>query len=454
MLELHGRRQHDVGVLDGVRAEMLGDHREEIGPLQPPLDLRLVRHAGEGVAGVDEQCLDRRVVYLEQALPEPRHAQRPGAGPPQVVAVQGRPVQPEEPARVVPGAAAGIAPIPRDAGNARDGPGGHPAAAVPLEPHRQPDPGGPGVREALPQVEDRLRREAADLGDPLRRILEDAGPERLPAMRVLADEVLVLRALGEHDVHEAERQRGIGPGNRRQVRVGGVAGPRPDRVDDDEMRALLAGRGDAAPEVMVRGQGVAAPQDDEPREAQRLRIHPHAVVAERVAGPDPAGDRADRHQVVGRPERVPQPAPRAVHALEEPHAAGADVGPDGLGAEIPDRAGQPLGDLVERLVPGDALEVSAPLGTAAPHRMEQAIRRLGVGDVAVHLVAQDAASEGMRGIALQPHGAPVLHGDDPAAGVRAIERARAEDLARAVRSPASRVRSAVHGDHPRHAREP
>ena len=128
------------------------------------------------------------------------------------------------------------------------------------------------------------------------------------------------------------------------------------RVDDDEMRALLAGRGDAAPEVMVRGQRVAAPQDDEPREAQRLRVHPHAVVAERVAGADPAGDRADRHQVVGRPERVPQPAPRAVHALDEPHAAGADVGPDGLGAELADRAGQPLGDLVERLLPGDALE--------------------------------------------------------------------------------------------------
>ena len=112
---------------------------------------------------------------------------------------------------------------------------------------------------------------------------------------------------------------------------------------------------------MVRGQGVAAPEDDQPGEAKRLRIHPHAVVAERVAGADPAGDRADRHQVLRCSEHVPQPAPRAVHALDEPHAAGADVGPDGLGTERLDRAGEALGDLVERLLPRDALERPAPL---------------------------------------------------------------------------------------------
>src|SRR5439155_23754341 len=97
------------------------------------------------------------------------------------------------------------------------------------------------------------------------------------------------------------------------------------------------------------------------REGQRLRVPPHAVVAERIAGPDPAGDRADRHQVLRCAERVPQPSPRTIHALDEPHAAGADVGPDGLGAEFSDRAGEPLGDLIERLLPGDALEISTPL---------------------------------------------------------------------------------------------
>ena len=82
VLELHGRGQHDVRILDGVGAEVLGHHREEIGPPQPPPDLRLVRHAGERVAGVDEQRLDRRVAHLEQALPESRHAQRSRAGSP------------------------------------------------------------------------------------------------------------------------------------------------------------------------------------------------------------------------------------------------------------------------------------------------------------------------------------------------------------------------------------
>ena len=366
----------------------------------------------------------------------------------QVVAVQGRPVDPEEPAGIVRRATAGIAPVPRDAGNAGDGPDGHPAAAVPLEPHGQPNPGGPGMGDPSPQVDDGRRRKAADVGDPVRRILEDASSEGVPAVRVPAEEVSVLRALGEHDVQEAQRQRGVGPGNRSQVDVGGVGGSGPDRVDHHQVGAILAGRADGAPEVMVRGQGVAAPQDDEPREAERLRVHPHAVVAERVAGADPAGDRADRHQVLRGAERVPQAAPRAIHALDEPHAAGADVGPDGLGTEVSNRAGEALGDLVERLLPGDALEVSTPLGTEAPHRMQQAIRRLGVGHVAVHLVAQHAACEGMLGIALEPHGASVLDGDDPAAGVRAIQRTRPEDPVGSVRSQAPPIGSAVHDGHP------
>src|SRR5437899_2809247 len=81
--------------------------------------------------------------------------------------------------------------------------------------------------------------------------------------RVPADEVSVFRALGEDDVQESQRQRGIGPGNRSQVGVGGIGGSGPDRVDHNQVRTILACRGDATPEVMVGGQGVAAPQDDE-----------------------------------------------------------------------------------------------------------------------------------------------------------------------------------------------
>lgn len=123
-----------------------------------------------------------------------------------------------------------------------------------------------------------------------------------------------------------------------------------------------------------------------------------------------------------------------------------NVRPDGLRARFPGRPGEPLGGRVERLLPGDALELSSALEPPAPHRVEQTVRRPGVVDVGVHLGAQDTAGEGMLGIAPQSHRAPVLDGDDLAAGVRAVQRARPEDPT---------LRSAVHGGHPpwRHRRE-
>src|SRR5215471_1010967 len=191
-----------------------------------------------------------------------------------------------------------------------------------------------------------------------------------------------------------------------------------------------------APQVMVGGEGVAAPEDDELREAQRLRIHADAVVSERVASAHPARDRADRHEMPGSAERVPEAAPRAVDALEQPHAARAQVRPDGFPTELAADPAQALRDQVERLVPRDALEVARPLRADAPHRVEETVRRLRVRDVVVELVAQDAARERMRGIALQLHRAPVLDGDDPAARVRTVHRARSEHLGFAVHARA------------------
>ena len=238
MLELHGGGQHEVRVLDGVRAEVLRHHREEIGSGQAPADLRLVRHAGQRVAAVDEERLDGRIAHLEQPLAEPRHAQRARGGGPQVVAIQARPVDPEESAGVVARAAPRMAPVPRDARDAGDRPDRHPAAPVPLEAHGHPDPRGPGVGEPPPELHDGADRQATDSRHALRRILEDALPERLPAERVARDELAVLGALGQHDVQEARaparrRCRGSAPG----ARVGGLGRARPDRVDHHEVRA-------------------------------------------------------------------------------------------------------------------------------------------------------------------------------------------------------------------------
>src|SRR5262249_39703140 len=162
-------------------------------------------------------------------------------------------------------------------------------------------------------------------------------------------------------------------------------------------------------------EGVASPEHDQLRVAERLRVHPDPIVAERVPGADAARDRADGHPMLRGAERVPEPAPAAVAAMDEPHAARAEIGPDRLGADLADDAAEPLGDLVEGLVPGDALEGSGALGSASAHRVQQTIRRLAVGDVVVDLVAQDAARERMRRIALEADGPTVLHRDNPAA---------------------------------------
>ena len=91
---------------------------------------------------------------------------------------------------------------------------------------------------------------------------------------------------------------------------------------------------------------------------------------------------------------------RAPEGTHEVRRAGALDCPDTCSWVVTGRTGapyarEPLRDLVERLLPGDALERAASLGTEAPHRMQQAIWRLRIGEIAIDLVAQHAAGEGI-----------------------------------------------------------
>ena len=192
---------------------------------------------------------------------------------------------------------------------------------MPLQSHGHPDARGPRVGDPLPQLHDSVDGEVADLGNARRRIVQDALTERVPTEGAAIDEVVILRALAQHDVEETEGQRGVSAGDEGQVAVREIGSARAGRVDHHQVGAVPAGRRDGAPQVMVGGQRVAAPEDDELREAESLGIHAHAVVAERVAGAHPARDRADRHEVAGGTDDVPEPTPRTVDALEESHAA-------------------------------------------------------------------------------------------------------------------------------------
>ena len=240
VLDLHGRGEHDVGIGGGVGGEVLGHHREQVLALQSPADLVLVGDAGRRVGAVDEQRLDRRIADLEQPLAEARHGEAAVFPGPQVVAPQRRPVAREEAAGVVAGAAASMAPIAGDTGDAGDGAHRHAAAAVALHAHGHADAGGARRGQALAERRDALFIDAGDGGDAGRRVFEDALAEGFPPQGVAGQEVAVLGFLRHHDIEQAQRQGGVGAGNRRQVLVGLGRRARPHRVDDDDVGAVFA----------------------------------------------------------------------------------------------------------------------------------------------------------------------------------------------------------------------
>ena len=116
----------------------------------------------------------------------------------------------------------------------------------------------------------------------------------------------------------------------------------------------------------------------------------------------------------------------------------ADVEPveDALGAEVADRhdrsrgrarrcsARNRVGDLVERLVPGDLLEPAAALGPGAAQRVQHAVGAVDLVLVVVDLHAQPAAGERVLGVARDLGRPAVLDGDEHGAGVGAVVRAR------------------------------
>ena len=84
---------------------------------------------------------------------------------------------------------------------------------------------------------------------------------------------------------------------------------------------------------------------------------------------------------------------------------------------------QPGRDLVERLVPGDALEFAFSLLADAPQRVEQAIGGVGALEVVRDLGAQRAVGERHRRVALDLRRDAVFDRDEHRAGVGAVVRA-------------------------------
>ena len=221
----------------------------------------------------------------------------------------------------------------------------------------------------------------------------------------------------------------------------------PVGIDGDHLGALALRRLHAAPKVEVRHDRVRAPEDDQSCLVEAFRVHADRR-AERGLQAVLARGRAERAIELRRAELVEEPAVhRAV--LHHAHRAGVARGQDGLGILGRGRL-QLRRDLIERLVPGDALELALALLADPLHRVLQAIGRIGALEVVRNLGADRALGERCLRVALDLGRLAPLHRHKHRAGVGAVVRARNANcfrhaliVRRAIRSnaaPAARFR--------------
>ena len=191
---------------------------------------------------------------------------------------------------------------------------------------------------------------------------------------------------------EPEGQRGVGARQRRDVLVAAGRGVGADRVDGHDVRAGSLRLAHERPLVEVRGQQVGAPEDDQPRLDDRLRLEADGA----------AVDRAHRGRRGGGADRGAQPRGAEVGeqarahrpALDVAHGAGEVVGQDRLGPSRSSVACSPAAtraiassQVARRNEPG-----RRPWGRRAPAGSQPVGAVDGV-EVVVDLAAERAARE-------------------------------------------------------------
>ena len=106
-------------------------------------------------------------------------------------------------------------------------------------------------------------------GRPLQRPLA----QRRPALHLSIKVIVVEPVVADQLVHQAEGQRAVGAGQQRQVLVALVGGFGAARVDAHQLGTGTLGLLREGPEVQVRGDRVAAPDQDQPALGIVLEVH-------------------------------------------------------------------------------------------------------------------------------------------------------------------------------------
>ena len=423
VLELSGGRQHDIGVVGGVGEENFVHHGEQVLAPESGDHLLRVRAHRHRVVVVDIDRAHRRLGRCERVA-ERRLVD--GARPVrhQVGSFECRVVHAIKIAGGERHPPRGIAPVPGERRQAGDGAHRHAAAGVPLHTVIEPDRRRPRAGVLARQRHDLLSRETANGRRLFRRIVLHPLLQLRKAEGMAPDVIVIVESLADDHVHHAQGQRGIGAGQRRQVPVAFRRRQAAVGVDRDHLGAAALRLLHARPEVQVGDDGVGAPDEDQLRFVEALRVHAdtgtkgdfHAYLA---------GRRTQRAIEQRRAELVEE-APVHRSVLHQPHGAGVAAGQDGLRLDSGDLL-ELRRDGVERLVPGDALEPAFAFRTDAPHWMEHAIPGVGAVKIARDLGAQRALGERHVLRALHLYRNAVLHADVHAARVGTVMRAGGVD---------------------------
>ena len=215
-------------------------------------------------------------------------------------------------------------------------------------------------------------------------------------------------AVAEQHVHDGAGERAVRAGlqTQRQIRL-------PHRlgvvdVDDDDLRAALLSRAHrVGHHVDLRRDRVGAPDDDAVGLGHFARIDAgDAPGAGEIAGPgDGDADRAEEARIA---LDVRQPLDPVAH--HEAHRARVEIRPDAFGAEAALGLQEFLRDDVERVVPGDRLELTGALRADAAQRLGQPVLVMDALGIARDLGADDArrCSAGPRAPWMRPIRAPPI----------------------------------------------
>ena len=229
----------------------------------------------------------------------------------------------------------------------------------------------------------------------LGRPFHDCGTVRVDVGSVVIHVVTVLEPIAHDHMPDGQCQRSVRAGVRSQVDVGVLGRPAAVRIDDDQLgTGPLACSADQLPRVDRRRDRVHAPHDDRLGIGQVLRIRPRPTRDAAQREPLRTANRTFQlrcaepvEQRLRRPERI-----------EQTHRPQVGVPQDRFATMLLDAVAPAIGDLSERLVPADRVEITTPLGSRAPHRREHPRRAVHPLQIPVDLDAQVSSGDRVRTI--------------------------------------------------------